>query len=454
MARGTAGQPLFEERGRPRRWTAITLACALVAAAVVVGSAAGANEHKSVRVDIDPEEAAAGQSVEVTTALTNESGQQQLGSANITAPLGFIVTSAAQPTVNGVTQGTAEIHNGVVELRDLSAPPHAVVTVTLTATTPCDAGDYLWHVQAKQANNFNGPPGNDFTVHPDSDLTLTVTGGCGVALRFVQGRQPADAERDAFITSVLGDPAGASVQVEVVDAQGNRVTNATHAITMAIDPDANPTGATLAGTVTRTAASGVATFPDLSIGAVGGPYRLHASSPGLSPVSSTAFSIWNDIATCVSGGTCTAGAAESGVMDVSSSGTGGADGGTVLLRLNAFEGVPDCGDTFNHAPLVTTLDSKGLGGTKTATMTIDRREVQKNRPNDGAAHYQVCFLADYGFTDRNGHPVPAGTEGLLPDCAPASPAPPCVSSRSKTGRGDVVVGLLLPAGPEADPVFR
>jgi hypothetical protein len=54
--------------------------------------------------------------------------------------------------------------------------------VTVTADVPCAAGDYNWLVVAKQANDFSGPPGNDFgPLTEDSSLTTSVT-GCGVTV--------------------------------------------------------------------------------------------------------------------------------------------------------------------------------------------------------------------------------------------------------------------------------
>ena len=67
-------------------------------------------------------------------------------------------------------------------------------------------------------------------------------------------------------------------QVEVQDAQGNRVTTSTARVSVTVS------GATLSGTTTISATSGLATFTDLSmVGTTGTPYALTFGSAGLSP---------------------------------------------------------------------------------------------------------------------------------------------------------------------------
>src|SRR5439155_81726 len=79
------------------------------------------------------------------------------------------------------------------------------------------------------------------------------------------------------------------VQVVIQDAFGNTVPTATHSVTVAIRN--NPSGGTLSGTTTATAANGVATFSDLSIDKPGTGYTLAVSAGGLTDATSTAFNI-------------------------------------------------------------------------------------------------------------------------------------------------------------------
>ncbi|HEY6061681.1 MAG TPA: Ig-like domain-containing protein, partial [Gemmatimonadales bacterium] len=81
-----------------------------------------------------------------------------------------------------------------------------------------------------------------------------------------------------------------SVQVEIQDAGGNRVTTATNSVTLAIGT--NPkSGSHLSGTLTRAAVAGVATFNNLSIDSAATGYTLSASSSGLTGATSSTFNI-------------------------------------------------------------------------------------------------------------------------------------------------------------------
>jgi plastocyanin len=81
-----------------------------------------------------------------------------------------------------------------------------------------------------------------------------------------------------------------AVEVTVQDASGNPVTASTAPITIAIGD--NPGGATLGGTTTQNAATGVATFSDLTLDQSGAAYTLSASSSGLTSATSGAFDLF------------------------------------------------------------------------------------------------------------------------------------------------------------------
>ncbi len=108
--------------------------------------------------------------------------------------------------------------------------------------------------------------------------TFAITPGPAAALRFVQ--QPED--------GTVGVAIEPPVTVELVDALGNPVGAGTTAVTVALGQ--NQSGATLGGTVTRTAVNGVATFDDLTVSAAG-EYTLTASATGLTGVESGAFEV-------------------------------------------------------------------------------------------------------------------------------------------------------------------
>src|SRR5437867_3306484 len=100
-------------------------------------------------------------------------------------------------------------------------------------------------------------------------------------------------------------PITPAVQVAVQDAVGNRVPGATDAVTVALG--SNPSGGTLAGTVTVNAAQGIATFADLRIDRPGSGYTLLASAAGLSGATSTPFAVTLTFAAVTASGLHTCG---------------------------------------------------------------------------------------------------------------------------------------------------
>lgn len=402
--------------------------------------ASAAPEHKTYTADITPHTVAAGASENFTATLVNTSTQQQLGSADITPPPGFTLTAVvSQPEVDGAPQGTAVVDQNVLQLRDLSAPPEATVTVTFTAEVPCTADPGIeWEITAKQANDFHGPPGNDLTLDTESsDLSVTVVGSC--RLNFFE--QPADAAHDAVISSQAFEPTGTPIQVEILDGKDNRVSSSA-AITIELDKDPDTTSATLSGTTTRTAVNGLAFFDDLSIDLFDVRYTLVASSSGLDPAASDPFDIWEEVVACQAGQPC-----QNSVGGSQTTATARTTSATAGFLPMSFDVVKlDCGDTANHAAAVTTIDSVGLTGTKTVTITVSK-EFDQLQPNNGVAHYQICYQSDTPFTDRFGSTT---TLGLLPDCKPSSPTAPCVVSKTKDKAGNVILEVLL---PEGDPNF-
>jgi len=82
-----------------------------------------------------------------------------------------------------------------------------------------------------------------------------------------------------------------SVRVTALDALGNRATQFTGAVTVALTAGTGTAGATLSGTTTVAAVDGVAIFSTLSIDRVGSGYTLSAAAAGLTGATSTAFEI-------------------------------------------------------------------------------------------------------------------------------------------------------------------
>ncbi|WP_225413721.1 FG-GAP-like repeat-containing protein [Stigmatella hybrida] len=104
---------------------------------------------------------------------------------------------------------------------------------------------------------------------------------------------PGPPARLAFLTQPpVTVPAGQvfspAVQVQAFDAQGNAVQASGLEVTVAL---VATNGATLQGTASRTAATGVASFDDLSIQQTGTDYRLSASAGSLPAVQSEPFAV-------------------------------------------------------------------------------------------------------------------------------------------------------------------
>jgi hypothetical protein len=432
---------------RSRCRLVLTIAAATLGLGVLAAPAGAASKPFSMVVA--PASAPAGQSTSFSVTLTNRTSQQQLGSADITVASAFTAVSVADPP----GAATATTNGNVVQLRNAGVEPGGSMVVSVTATVPTTCmATYAWSVVAKQANDFNGPPGNDLTLDPaTSSLTTSVAGGC--ALRFVAGRQPAASRVNQTISALDYQPGGPSVQVEVVDGAGQRVTTSTASITVALGPSTG-TG-TLHGTLTVSASAGVASFGNLSIDAPG-TYTLRATSAGLSATTSSTFRVDQVAVACIEDVTCSASIANgSTTFDVTASGNAGTDAGFLILD-NGIGVAIDCAGYSELTATPTVIE--GPDRAKTVTSTIDKR-VMNAQPNNGASFLQMCFGAPYTFATRPGSALTGvDTDGngindffyaLLPDCG----APPCVSSRKKTNAGDGVIVTQTPGGTQ-DPAYR
>jgi hypothetical protein len=420
-----------------------------LAAAVVIGRllpAAAAADVKSYSVAVSPESVAAGRQAVMTATIRNGSAQQQLGSVNLTAPAAFTLVGASLPAS---AEGSATVRGAVVELRDLSLPPGGSLQVAVTVDLACAGGQYAWSVVAKQANRFNGPPGNEFVLDAArSSLTTTVVGGC--ALRFFT--QPQDARVGERLTGTDFDPAGALVAVEVIDGDGERVDSAAP-VSLGF-ATAGGLG-TLRGTTTVAAVAGLATFGDLNVDAPG-TYRLLASAAGLQPVVSVAFTIQQVAVRCVEDVDCDGELATArSQVKTTAFGNGGVDAGFLQLSFNTgFR--PDCaGYEEFSADWALVL---GPDRQKLVVFTVDKR-VMNASPNNGVSFLQMCFAAPFPYATRTGAPpaqVDADGDGLtdwfvatLPDCGVA----PCVAARHKDKAGNGVIEVRAPGGTE-DPAYR
>jgi hypothetical protein len=147
-----------KSRSKPLRGSIVLVAAtAALVALVLPGSAVSDTNTKPYTANIcstgpciapvTPPSLAGGATATVALTLNDVGTQQQLGSANVTAPLGF--------TVTGVSGAPGSSWAGrVAQLRNLNIAPGASKTVTISVSVPCQPpADPSWAITAKQSNN-------------------------------------------------------------------------------------------------------------------------------------------------------------------------------------------------------------------------------------------------------------------------------------------------------------
>ena len=407
-----------------------------------------------------------GGSATLTLRITNNANPQSLGSANITPPQGYTLTGGS-------------VVGNTLQLRNLNLAPAASVDVTINVTTPCLAGgpSQAWTLVVKQANNFSGPPGNDFvraagTAAPST--FATVPPSC--LLRFAN--QPNTTKTGAIIRDGFAS-SGNDIKVEIFDPITELTVNSNAAVTL--DASFNPSLGTLTGGGPVNAVGGVATFPALSLDKAGA-YKLHASSPAASDSPSSTsnqFMVADTIETC-SGTGCSFTLPE-GQNTYTTTPKKGVEGATYVASLNLPGLRISCDfSPFNYPDsrqpnsVWYVYDDENTDSAKTNKIVIDKATVQATAEN-GTSFYRVCYTSPVRFRDRTGVLAPAdpgvwnttvtgaigpsqyfGTTwytGLLPDCAKKNPDPadPCVVSWTGDSAGNRVGTFSTPPG---DPGYR
>jgi uncharacterized repeat protein (TIGR03806 family) len=144
----------------------------------------------------------------------------------------------------------------------------------------------LWYIA--RAGMGGGSDADNTSSTNGSLWRMRWTGG-GQATRVIFIQQPTTVNAGATISP--------AVQVTVQDGSGNTVPSSTATVTLAIGT--NPGSATLGGTTSVAAVSGVATFSNLSLNNAGSGYTLTASSTGLTGATSTTFNVQAQVATPV-----------------------------------------------------------------------------------------------------------------------------------------------------------
>ena len=407
------------------------LACMAIALSVVavVGTVASAAvKPRTFTLVMSPGTVSVGSNQTFSAVITN-TGTYPLGSVDLQAPAPVIIHDV------GSTLGGSSFAGRIVHLRDLSLPPGGSFSASIDGTIKCNAYPSLaWKPTGWQGNDGTG---SAFTLKAaGSSKTMLSTGHC--SLRFVADHQPNDAHPSAKITDTPFDTGGGPVQVEILDAANDRATGVSGTVVVAIGT--NPGGGTLAGTKSRPAIAGVASYTNLSIDKTSIGYTLVASSNGLGTATSDPFTIAQLGVDCVPFEDC--------FGDLSDSTTSAevdaiADSSAPRLTMSLTAGGPNCDEYTEHS---STLEF-GVTSTRAKQVTLgfdtglDPYFVQ---PGD----FQVCYQSPTSFVDRDGATV---TLGLLPDCDPyGDPVSPCVLDRSADG-SFVFITFVAPQG---DPKGR
>jgi hypothetical protein len=355
----------------------------------------------------------------------------------------------------------------VIQLRNLNLQPGFAAVVSVSAQVECASNQspYLWAFEVKQANDFNGTPGNNLVQ--TGSTTSSVTGQCGLSFT----KQPKSEAKNIAITNKIYDvgtpQTGDPVTVSVVDFEGSAVPWWSGTIAIALG--SNPGSTTLGGPpLSKSTTTGSATFaPQISVSATG--YTLAATAvapdgtpsagiPGSPFVSvSDAFTIVDKATICptkTDGCTVTASGPDHPGRGVTTQATViadaniGADGGANdLVILQVADPATDftC-DGFNPSTDVIAFNATLPDGltpvqrVKTSQVTLFAQFVTKS-----ASKYDACYQSSGALFTPKGGGTPVDT-GLLPNCAAKNPVAPCVVSRATDRLKNVVLTVLSPAG--------
>jgi hypothetical protein len=406
------------------------------AVAALSASPAAAAPTKPIRMDVESPEWAGFTDASYTVTLTNETKTQQLGSADITVPSQLTIVDR-----NGIGGS-----GNVLQLRSLELAPGESVTVTLGLRMPCVSGGYPWGIEAKQSNDFSGPPGN--ALGPVSgNRATTVQGSC--KLRFVD--QPASSERSAQIRADAFQPASAHlVTVEAID--GSPAPQRLEWFTGAVDlrlVQSGP-GALTPSPASSAAVAGLASFSDMAVDQSGN-YNLRATTTaaGFTAGDSATFQVIGVVERCRPA-QCRA---ELAGADTTSTllGTPAAGDGFALLSLNLGP-APVCAGYTSPSSDYYEFGLSGVAADKTIVAGYGKQAVRRA---GGQSKLEICFAAPHAFAAKTGPAVQfdydgdpgngaEGFVGLLPDC-PATPSEPCVDDRASTPGGGAEVLFFVPA---------
>ncbi|QSQ20953.1 hypothetical protein JY651_37900 [Pyxidicoccus parkwayensis] len=232
----------------------------------------------------------------VTKAATGMKLSAQLASQTA-ASAPFTVRPAVASSMS-VTTGPTEVEAGAVlapvavTLHDAYGNiPEEVSTVTVSLEGGSAGVSLTGNLTAQTVNGV--ATFSELAVDEDGDYVLAFASGSMAPARSASFKiRPAQAVSLSFTTqpaaSTVAGTALAAVKVSLLDARGKVAKKAVGTVSLEL---VSGNGATLGGTATTDALSGVATFETLRIEKAGSGYTLRASSGSLTAVDSSAFAI-------------------------------------------------------------------------------------------------------------------------------------------------------------------
>jgi hypothetical protein len=217
-------------------------------------------------------------------------------------PLGSAALTLDSSATFVSTTTTAAIPTAATPVISPAAGTYAAgQTVTISDTNPflntIDIGQTIYYTLDGTTPNTSSPV---YTTPLTVSATTTVT-----AIATASGYLTSKAASSTFTiftpiptslaflqqptTTPYSQPITPAVTVEILDQNGNLITNSTLAVSMSLS--SNPGETRLAGTTTVNAVNGIATFSNLSLPVVANGYALVATSSGLVQAVSTSFNI-------------------------------------------------------------------------------------------------------------------------------------------------------------------
>jgi hypothetical protein len=401
----------------------VVLVAVMLGVVLSGGSAGATTQTKFYGASVSPTSGvAANATVTYTLTLKNETtSTQTLGAANFWAPSGWTLGPVQQSPAgwNVSTQSGSTAPDGSKDDAVLfraatnndALAPGQLVSASVVATTSCTAGQVSWQTEAKQANSFSGPPGNDFQPTA-GDVNTTVTVGAAALGRFAFDPIGTQQTNQAF-----------TVTITAYDSCGNVKTDYTGGATLTGDLTGlgNPYSLSWG---TNTGVGSASLTPTTSQFVA----QLHVQD-GTVGADSNTFEVADKATTCTSSGPCHLSDTDGTTTIDSPTPSGSQTLNVGLLSgslVGAFTGCSANGPLPGES--IVTIDPSGYTTSFTVTLTYSKSIA----PGTGVANFVVCKSNDTGVTWT-----------ALSLCKNNHPSPPCILSRSRTGVGDLVETLLV-----------